>query len=522
MSDPRLSVIRASTLAQLRQVLITLNKISSGPHGQRLEPLSSTLELLEKHGVQAVVVQRFIQDPDALAEYQAYYSKAFAHYDRLTTRLHFFGSDPDTTITDALDFLDKCAAEGSPYLGFITLRSVPASPVGATIVKPPAATTITCIEEFPVHIAGLDFRVCGAPFMQQDSAVGACAQAAIWMALRTLRKREGDRAYDPAQITNAATRFLVLGRSMPNRSGLVAEQMMEAIRSAGYAAHVLRFRGPHDNVLNVDGIRNVKRALFPYVLSGIPVVIGVFPPGDVGHALMVLGFDKAQARADDIADVVSSSDRTKVLNSFLNGASWVTSLRVHNDNSGPYLPMASTPPTPTDLGYFIEQSGFAIPLLPGDVFLSAEEAAAASTDLLQWVTEKLFPAGKLQWPKDDLAIQLSLIERWRFRKSVLESNAALPLKRYYREKVLPKRLWLVEISYADNYGDDAASRRQIAEVLIDPTGDPTEAPFLAIHLNCRELGQSGNGVVVDRDPDTRAMQVLPIPGDVVYGSFRTH
>lgn len=71
--------------------------------------------------------------------------------------------------------------------------------------------------------------------MQQDNAVAVCAQASIWVALRTLRRREGDRAHNPAQITDAATKYLISDRTRPNKSGLTIQQMAEAVRAAGYS-----------------------------------------------------------------------------------------------------------------------------------------------------------------------------------------------------------------------------------------------------------------------------------------------
>jgi len=38
------------------------------------------------------------------------------------------------------------------------------------------------------------------------------------MALRTLRKKEGQAAFNPAQITDAATKYAVIGRVLPNRN----------------------------------------------------------------------------------------------------------------------------------------------------------------------------------------------------------------------------------------------------------------------------------------------------------------
>src|SRR5699024_1532773 len=144
MSEPRLSVLRVTTEEEFLTAMVKLNAVSQGPHSPRLVPMVMVTRHVVALGIKAVVVQRYIHDPDAMAEYHAYYSRVFADYPRSSIRLHFFGEDPDPKLVEPLDFLDACAARRTPYLGFMTLRNVIAAPVGPTILCPPANTTITC------------------------------------------------------------------------------------------------------------------------------------------------------------------------------------------------------------------------------------------------------------------------------------------------------------------------------------------------------------------------------------------
>jgi hypothetical protein len=170
-------------------------------------PLDNCCKILLGGGAVAMIIQTRVHDPDFLAEFGAYYSRQFNDVPRFCTRLHFF-SQPVSAGHDIFDYLDHVS--GEKYLGFITLRPIIKSPVGASIIAAHLADgTVRSSDKFPVHLGGVEFCVEGTPFMQQDNAVGACAQASIWMSLRTLRKREGDRAHDPAQITDAATKYFV-------------------------------------------------------------------------------------------------------------------------------------------------------------------------------------------------------------------------------------------------------------------------------------------------------------------------
>jgi hypothetical protein len=170
-----------------------------------------------------------------------------------------------------LQYLDGHDTAAS-YLGFVTLRPVAATPVGASILRIPADVGfIRCADEFPVNLAGHKLELTGVPFMQQDNAVGTCAQASIWMALRTMRKREGDRAHDPAQITGAATRYSISGRILPNRKGLTQPQVVEAIRAAGYSPHPIHFALGGDFTLEPSRALDVLKERW----KGQPTDLGV-------------------------------------------------------------------------------------------------------------------------------------------------------------------------------------------------------------------------------------------------------
>lgn len=186
-------------------------------------PLVNTINHLIQLSAQTAIIQNKVQDPDFLAEHEAYYSKWTYPIERFCKRIHFFSETVNES--NAIEAIDELHKKEGCYLGFLTLRPISRTPQGATILKsnsfPAKRRFILAQDTFPVNLAGQRFYVTGTPFMQQDNAVGACAQASLWMGLRTLRKRLGHSAYTPAQITNAATRFLVRGRTLPNRQGLV-------------------------------------------------------------------------------------------------------------------------------------------------------------------------------------------------------------------------------------------------------------------------------------------------------------
>lgn len=488
-------------------------------HGKepRWNSLSNILQLLNGLGCTAIIKQYPVQDPDYYAEYSKYYSKTFASIDKYCHRLHFFSFDP-LEGEDSLDYIDRVHNQNQDaYLGFITIRPIRSSPVAATIIRPPKGNHFVLAHEvFQVHLAGRTFSIRATPFLQQDNAVGACAQASIWMALRTLRKREGNSAFDPAQITTAATRFLARGRTLPNREGLSVEQITEAVRYAGYSSHIIWIKG-HSEEINDDKLANAKRKIYTYVESEIPVILGLFPTPQTGHAVVLIGHGwDASAKPVPIASVSMPQDSD--LNIF-HSCSWVNDFFIHNDNSGPYLRLQDRSQSGD---YALEQAVFAVPLLPSDVFITGEEAETISLDMIpQMIKEFLVRKSEenVQVEVKQIVVRTYLSERYKFREWITNNpSVTTALKRYYREKEFPKRIWITEVCLLDTYAEsDKNNAIRIGEVILDPTGEPNDNPFLSAHLNISALvGEAGPGILLDRSSDGSQIEVLRIDDDMVY------
>jgi hypothetical protein len=487
----------------------------------RWDSLSNILQLLSTLNCKAIIKQYPVQDPDYYAEYSRYYSKVFATIDKYCHRFHLFSCEPNDA-ENALDFLDRAHSENpNDYLGFITIRPIRSSPVAATIIKPPPGNHfVLAHDEFHVHLAGKTFSIRATPFMQQDNAVGACAQASIWMALRTLRKKEGNSAFDPAQITSAATRFLTRGRTLPNREGLSVEQIIEAVRFAGYSSHIVWLRGQSDKHTR-ESLATAKRKIYAYVESEIPVILGLLPSLQTGHAVVLIGHSwDASIEPTPIGSYEMPHDSMlKVFHS----VNWVDDFFIHNDNTGPYEKLKDK----SDDGnvYTLEQAVFAVPLLPSDVFITGEEAEVTSFDLiLQMIKEYLETKSEELGLTEvkPIVVRTYLSERYRFREWVTH-NKNMPdvLKRYFREKEFPKRIWVTEICLLETYSEsDKNKSNRIGEVILDPTGEPNDTPFLSAHINVSALlGKAGPGILLDRSADGLEIGVLRVDDDQLYSAL---
>lgn len=463
-------------------------------------PLNSCIDLIFKKGPVAVVAQRRVRDLDFSAEHAAYYSEQFRSVPQHCTRLHFFLQATPPTM-ELLSFIDSVSEDS--YIGFITLRPIPRAPVGATILSAQVAgSNVVCsLDNFPVHISGKSFEIEGTPFMQQDNAVAVCAQASIWVALRTLRRREGDRAHNPAQITDAATKYLISDRTRPNKSGLTIQQMAEAVRAAGYSPLLMRLVKDPKNHGPAE-ITEVRKRLLSYIESNIPVLLALYP-GTGGHAVVAVGHTWDTLPSAFVYTPYSSS---KIKLEFTHSSTWSPELLVHNDNSGPYQAL----PAQSSLSYALSQAHYAIPLMPADVFMTADEALISSSKVLG----KLLEAAKSKHGKTTLEIQaiakslvvrLLLVEKRRLRHWAANEPMPAELSTWLRIQDLPRRVWLLEIHLATGFGalPPASSKAtMVGMILIDPTSDflDGDSNILMSYLDLQTAAGFGGGALAHGYP----------------------
>jgi len=499
-----------------KDLLTTAGMKSGSP---RYAPLENTIRYVQNLGAVTILVQYKVQDPDFLAEHSAYYSKWTHEVPRFCERLHLFSVE--AVSEDPLQVIDQMADIEDSYLGFVTLRPIRVSPQGATILKAPDKKSLSFIlskDYFKVNIAGRSFVVLGTPFMQQDNAVGACAQASIWMALRTLRQKEGQSAFSPAQITSAATKFMIRGRTLPNRDGLFIEQIMEAIRASGYAPHVIPLRDIHQPV-NASILLESRRTLYSYVESGIPVMLILFPRPTEGHAVLLIGHGW-DSNPTSLALNCSVIDGQKI--DAFDASSWIKGFYIHNDNTGPYILLPDNDQNQYSLGSAV----FAIPFLHTDVFIDASEAKITTYKLLEESLRdlnKMVTGGSDSSPYPKFVTRTYLQDKAEFRKSVNESNIPNEIKDYYRKKWLPKRIWITEISLFDTYGESPNNPPiRVGEILLDPASEPEDGCFLSIHLGPELLPKSDAviGVIIDRDAFSGEINAFGVDGRLSYPLVR--
>ena len=461
----------------------------------------SVLQHMVSAGAQVALLQDGVRDPDFLEEYEAFYSRQQKAVNNLCRRIHFFATPfPDilseASDEDVLRFIDSVTS--GAYLGFVTLRPLRHAPVGASILSDSPISVVTCRDEFPVHIAGCEFSILGTPYLQQDNAVGACAQASIWIALRTLRKRLGNSAYSPAELTIAATKHLAMDRVFPGRGGLTTHQMLEAIRSAGHDPLIVELQGKALISTASDAINFAM----PYLESGLPVIIGLDGDGG-GHAVVAIGY------------VPPGS-----------GISSPAKLIIHNDNSGCYLELPDQ--VPITGRYALTQAKALITPLPEGISMTAAEAESLARIAINFSADFLLGLPPFVDLKDkgeevycELRIFLSTRHSFRrWAKHATDIDDAT--KNSYRALELPRFIWVVELHDAKNF-ERGSSRvpSRLGEIVLDASADALHGDgLLFTRLSGLLVGRkaSDDGILIIEDKASNR-SVLAIKAPASFGQM---
>lgn len=401
-----------------------LRKLIAGPERSN-KGVEALLEHVHELDATYVVVESDYTDQDYSADYGAFYAGAFKDHPRVAKRVHFFTSDVSSILT--LPFPNQQAAldeEGS-YLGFVVVRPIRQGPLGRTalpfpknvgaghIVRPAARA------DFDVHLRNVKLKALGcAPFIQQDTRVGACAQAAIWMASRAVFARHKRTAWHSvAEITQMAItpRDPVLSQSLPAGSGgLNPAHIVRALGGMGHQPLFDFFGDAGDATAKPRGGKRAvsaaaepaaagapatapKDPLLPpapsaiatslrYLDSGLPVILGL---GDILHAVTAVGFVEAidgPCRSGDTFDI------------------FVRALIVHDDQAGPYRLLPVDPEDAAFLqqdrlmkdaaGRILSVKGSVTHMfvpLPSRVYLSGNDADEVAQDYLLSTAKNLWP-----------------------------------------------------------------------------------------------------------------------------------
>jgi hypothetical protein len=320
---------------------------------------------------------------------------------------------------------------------------------------------------------GNELTVEGMPFMQQDTSVGACAQASLWMVTRYMHEKFKTPKVLPYELTDYATRSISLGSIMPNRKGLKDIQMLEALRTINFQCV---FEPIPAQLPTPERALFAKKLIYPYLESELPVILLMTHPNmAIGHAVVAIGHTFARNNMP-----IPFIERTTFGDiKYLSNISWIPKLIIHNDSRSPYEFIEDI-----SNDWSLNAVASIIAILPREVTLFAAEAESNVITSVQTLINK----GAIDLKTEDLVFRTYLRPSNTFKYEASKS-ADMPkeLMDYYRRLPMPKYIWVTEISNSSYLNNSAAAdRKRFGEFLADSTANPlerAEGSCLAMRIN---------------------------------------
>lgn len=475
------------------------------------DPFSSILEYVELLGAKTIIAEKKYLDVDYRSEFVNFYAKAFRRFKSLSTRLHFFARRLNRS---AIPFF---LPDQEHYLGYCVLRPVPDFRVSRTMLKGPNGKGVKiCNAISRVNLFGYTYDAVGMPFMQQDAQVGACAQAATWMALRHMHLKGEVGLVLPYDITDRATKIFSFGRELPS-TGITTDQIAEAIRSSGLAPLYYPKPGGENSI---DKWRP-REILYRYLDSGVPVILALESKG-IDHAVVAIGYK---------LDFDKKSMLPTGEEQYLSLSNWIDTFIIHNDIEGPYqiLGCSSSPGQGREneaRDYCLDDLLAIIVPLPEKVYLNGEEAEEIAFQLINKgeIRNDIWKAvvdANIQETQQFFGLldKGKLVLRTYFRRSnyykeqFIESLDNSPMLQWaYGMMPMSRYIWVVELTSQELIRMDEP--HILGEIIIDATTSQFTRNYLAIHLP--------GALVVPRinpDPQPQEFTMYRVDDDFYYPSM---
>lgn len=329
------------------------------------------------------------------------------------------------------------------------------------------------------------------PFMQQDTQVGVCAHASVWMVGRYMSARFGLTQRLPSEVNNLAKQSVALGRLLPADQGLTDQQILEALRHMGMSP-VYYSRESLDNPENLKCLEHLEAGYgqqpshiqttvkladiaYRYIESNLPVIICTAKPN---HVVVGIGHTYSEARG-------AKATIQRIPEFF-----------VHDDAAGPYQRMTIVGATSGSmLSFGMVESITAI--LPPEVSLRGEEAEAiARAHFSSYVTEtaKAPPREileknnkRLRGCFERLEYRTYLMPSVEFQQQLWRDIHAGRYNKIFGEELIqrdyPKYIWVAEISSLALLNRPQKQDREcIGRVIIDSTAPAGTSRILSLQF----------------------------------------
>lgn len=442
------------------------------------------IQKLKAAGVGGYILELSHTDRDFSSSHAAFYASLFTPYQKLCRRINFFTRDPSEIFSTAQNAVDLSRAiEGlqNDYLGFVVLRPLQHAPVGSCVLSAghlfQGTSEITVTANYRVHLLGAELTVKGTPLTQQDTRIGACAQAAIWCVGRHFHTRHNSRWFSLSDVSEIALKptDATISQSLPAGSAfLTADNMIRAL--SGMDRHPVIYHRPANGAWPSPP----ADIIYKYLDSGIPVIIGLHDQNDqTGHAVVAVGHE-----FDTNVDLSNIGDSPTLARGIVN-------FYAMDDQRGPYIKIpVSKNIHSLEINWNIEEhcTFFIVPL-PEKVYMTGEISEVLSRDIVKNLIHKrdtfLNHVGFDNYPDDlkdkefednaqfsnKIVTRTYLTHGWKYLSRAVRNNLSDKLKIELLTHRFPRFVWVTEFSKAeDSFNADPCFKRVLAHVVNDATG----------------------------------------------------
>lgn len=451
-------------------------------------PAKSIINIIENYA-KSVILENDYTDRDYNIAYSKYYSLSFREFERKCQRFHFFSAKIKPS--DIVNFkkknhklsFDKENYEKlkKEYLGFSILRPSAPKSIGPTYIKPVQldfkSSFVTCNIKQNSNISGLHFNVDSCPFIQQDGRVSACSTASLWIATRIVCGRFNARLFSTTEITEAASIYTIVGGSPFLSPGLTIDQFHTALYQMGYDSVSYETEN--------TSLYYLKKVIYKYIESKIPVIIFLKTKKNEHHALTVIGYNLTKSTISNPKPLPNTN--------YYSSSDWVSEFIVHDDQGGPYKRVELFSENSKCNAKIIEKKekfykeplcgqlyNILIPLPKMYIFTKDTDVEAKAIRILKLSKKYYEEAVKKNFP-ENIVMRIFIVKSNDFKNRLIgRENISPQLIILHRGKVMPKYLWVIELSTKKirNNKED----KIIGEILIDPTSSALEPDFVSIHL----------------------------------------
>lgn len=500
---------------------------------------TTLLKHLRELNARAALLDDDYIDRDFSEAYSAYYAKTFKRHSKVCQRLLFFSCSLDflksATITDAAKRLE--AESGANYLGHVVLRPISQAPISQAILRPPPAPAtferhLLVRARYTAHALGAELWVDAAPMTQQDSRIGACAQASIWVSARHIHARHRGPWMSTVEITEAALSRTdhEINTTLPAGSEfLTANNTVAALRAAGRETLIYAARTSATGAMDW-GVLRPTDVVNRYVDSGIPVSVWVrSPASSIGHAVVATG----QVFARTASSLPSRPTRGEYVSAFL----------VNDDQLGPNVRMAvASGGAIAEASYTIRDAFALIIPLPSKVYLPAESAEVFAWDMIDryvkdWSAHTASNFGKLgsseglgqtlidAHAKNELIARTYLTYGWKHKNRAIRNRLTNEVKKVVRDLDVPRYVYVTEFAVRQRLDSlELPQRRIVAHAVVDATAKHQDleavilfhAPGMCIWHAHGPKGSFVRHVIASRDDTDYFPKVR---GDIDFAEF---